>query len=140
MSEPSTTIGTALLFENDRVRVWEMTLDPGEACEPHTHVNDYLFVYTGDSELEVRIDGAEPRVQAFPDGFVQYTDVGRDRDFPVHSVRNVSDVRHRQILVELLGDSRTEHLTPPETNAATLAGASAPGIASVNSAITGDGR
>jgi hypothetical protein len=31
MSEPSDRIGTELLFENDRVRVWDMVLEPGEA-------------------------------------------------------------------------------------------------------------
>jgi hypothetical protein len=35
----STKVGTKLLFENDRVRVWEMRLKPGESSERHTHLN-----------------------------------------------------------------------------------------------------
>ena len=30
-------VGTSLLFENDRVRVWEMVLPPGASCSPHRH-------------------------------------------------------------------------------------------------------
>ena len=30
-------VGTARLFENDRVIVWEMLLEPGESAGPHRH-------------------------------------------------------------------------------------------------------
>ena len=30
-------VGTAVLFENDRVRVWELTLAPGESSDTHEH-------------------------------------------------------------------------------------------------------
>ena len=38
--EVSRNVGSELLFENDRVRVWSMTLAPGESCEYHRHEND----------------------------------------------------------------------------------------------------
>lgn len=48
-------IGTRVLFENDRVRVWEMSLEPGESSSVHEHVNDYVIVQlAGD-----RIAGAQ---------------------------------------------------------------------------------
>jgi hypothetical protein len=37
-------IGTKLLFENDRIRVWEMRLEPGEQCSLHEHRNDYAMI------------------------------------------------------------------------------------------------
>jgi beta-alanine degradation protein BauB len=40
-SDPGT-----LLFENDRVRVWELILGPGESCEWHAHETDHLIVVT----------------------------------------------------------------------------------------------
>jgi hypothetical protein len=135
VGEVSTNIGTTLLFENDRVRVWEMALEPGEACELHTHVHDYLFVYTGESELELMPEGVEPWRQRFPDGFVQYTDVGREKSFPPHRVRNVDSVRHRQILVEFLGESRTETTQQPQTNAEALAAREAAAIESGNATL-----
>jgi hypothetical protein len=42
-------IGTALLFENDRVRIWEVRLAPGERGSVHRHELDHVLVQiTGD--------------------------------------------------------------------------------------------
>jgi hypothetical protein len=37
MSEPSEGMGTRLQFDNDRVRVWDLALGPGESLETHIH-------------------------------------------------------------------------------------------------------
>lgn len=37
-------VGTKLLFENDRIRVWEMRLAPGEASPVHEHSYDYAMI------------------------------------------------------------------------------------------------
>jgi hypothetical protein len=37
-------IATKKLFENDRIRVWEMRLEPGEQSELHEHHNDYVMI------------------------------------------------------------------------------------------------
>jgi hypothetical protein len=37
-------VATRLLFENDRVRVWEMDLAPGERSATHRHDLDYVLV------------------------------------------------------------------------------------------------
>lgn len=37
-------VGTRMLFENDRVRVWELRLAPGERTDLHHHQLDYLIV------------------------------------------------------------------------------------------------
>jgi hypothetical protein len=36
-TEPTTAVGTTVLFENQRVWVWELRLAPGETCPPHRH-------------------------------------------------------------------------------------------------------
>lgn len=105
-------VGTKLLFENDRVRVWEMVLAPGEASARHIHESDYVFVYLTRSKLEVLSDGARETSEEGP-GFVQYTDVGSGIE---HAVRNVGEGEHREILVELKGPSRAESPKKPETN------------------------
>ena len=38
-----TEVGTKLVFENERVKVWEFTLEPGQAIEAHPHSSDYFF-------------------------------------------------------------------------------------------------
>ncbi len=37
-------VGTGLLFENDRVRIWELRLEPGERGDVHRHALDYILV------------------------------------------------------------------------------------------------
>src|SRR5205085_2923415 len=37
-------IGTKVLLENDRVRVWEIRLEPGDRVPFHWHTTTYLFV------------------------------------------------------------------------------------------------
>jgi hypothetical protein len=37
-------VATGCLFENDRVRVWEMDLAPGERSATHRHDLDYVLV------------------------------------------------------------------------------------------------
>jgi len=44
MGEIVGEVGTKKLFENDRVVVWEMRLEPGETELIHEHKNDYLMV------------------------------------------------------------------------------------------------
>lgn len=36
-------VGSRLLSENDRVRVWEIRLEPGERWHAHRHVLDYFW-------------------------------------------------------------------------------------------------
>jgi beta-alanine degradation protein BauB len=37
-------IATKLLMENDRVRIWEMRLEPGQKSDLHHHENDYVMI------------------------------------------------------------------------------------------------
>jgi hypothetical protein len=107
-------VGTRLLFENDRVRIWEMVLQPNEESTRHEHASDYLFVYSTHSKIAVfKEDGSDPEVSEEAPGFVQYTDVGSG---VTHRVKNVGTGEHREILVELKGPSRTSEPHEPETN------------------------
>lgn len=51
-------IATKLLFENDRVKVWEMRLDPGERSPLHRHDLDYVMI---------QLDGDTVSAQFEPD-------------------------------------------------------------------------
>jgi quercetin dioxygenase-like cupin family protein len=108
-----TNIGTELLFENDRIRVWDMVLQPGEESPYHRHDGDYVFIYVTPSRLTLFLDGQEPQTADFEDNFVQYTEVGGGIQ---HKIRNDSAEVHRQILVELKGASRSGEPRPPEHN------------------------
>ena len=74
--QTSQQVGTEVLFENDRLRVWRLTLQPGEASPHHRHENDYLFVHVTPATLELGQAGGAPSTEAFEVGYVEYTEVG----------------------------------------------------------------
>lgn len=42
-------VASRVLFEDERVRIWEMTLEPGECSDLHRHDHDYyLAILSGD--------------------------------------------------------------------------------------------
>ena len=43
-TEPTDQVGTRVMFENDRVRVWDLALEPDESLEKHIHRLDYFFI------------------------------------------------------------------------------------------------
>ena len=99
MSTPVTDIGTELLFENDAVRVWSMVLEPGEESPYHVHKLDYLFVYVTPSRIAfMDRPGEVKETRDYGDGYVAYASVGEGI---THQIRNMAEVQHRQILVEL---------------------------------------
>jgi hypothetical protein len=52
-------VGTQVLFEDDRVRIWELTLEPGEASDLHRHDHEYyLVIDSGDLVAGVCPKGA----------------------------------------------------------------------------------
>jgi quercetin dioxygenase-like cupin family protein len=115
-SQITTDIGTELLFENERIRVWQMILQPGEESPHHFHEGDYVFIYTTPSRMTAFLEGQPPATADFDDGFVQYTEVGPGTS---HHIRNDGTLPHRQILVEFKGPSLASTLTKPETNGRT---------------------
>ena len=58
-------VGTKVLFENERVRVWELRLAPGEHSEVHRHDLDHLLVM---------VSGGRIAVQPEPDSAGEYRD------------------------------------------------------------------
>jgi Auxin binding protein len=95
----SADIGTELLFENDRVRVWDLRLQPGERTGFHRHSNDYLYVVIGGGKLKaVHADGSDWYDVEMVDGEVRFRDVESE---DVHDAVNVGGAEWRNIIVEL---------------------------------------
>lgn len=94
----SPVLGTAELFENDRLKIWDFILEPGAAVPLHTHRRDHVIVVLEDGELEVTY--ADGRHQRFSpkagDWFVGMVD-GED----THDARNVGTTRYRNLIIEL---------------------------------------
>jgi quercetin dioxygenase-like cupin family protein len=98
-SEISSAVGTRLLFENDRVRVWDLQLAPGESTGLHRHTTDFLYVVIGDGKLQTAFpDGSREPPRHMNDGDVRFRTVGNES---VHEAINVGNTPWRNIVVEL---------------------------------------
>ena len=101
MSQPPITdaVGTKLLFENDRVRVWDFRLAPGEQMPFHRHTTDFFYVVIGEGELQTLFpDGTADPPRTMHDGDVRFREVA---DESVHAAKNVGSMPWRNIVVEL---------------------------------------
>ncbi len=106
-------VGSEVIFENDKIRVWNFELAPGESTAMHTHENDYMWyavsgaplqcydknekdigvidVPTG-SVFELRLVGDEIEVLSEP---------GKGMRVPArHRAVNAGKERYREILIE----------------------------------------
>lgn len=98
-----------LLFENDRVRVWELIMKPGEVCNWHVHEYDHLLVIFEGSQVHAKkSDGTEVH-RDFPDGKVAFIPAS-----PVSEIaRNTSTDR---TLRELIIDLKDPKLKPSDVS------------------------
>jgi len=95
-------VGTKIVLENDRVRVWELDLQPGEKSAVHRHDLDYLLV---------QIEGDRIAAQPEPDSGGKYKDYIEAQVTPgkvtyiarggIETAVNVGRRRYRELLIEL---------------------------------------
>ncbi|MGP4029900.1 hypothetical protein [Actinomadura sp. 3N407] len=90
-------VGQEVVFENDEVRVWEITLEPGARQTWHQHENPYLVIAleAADNRID-SIAGGEPRLVHEEVGGVVYREPGE-----IHMLTNRGTTRYRSRLVEL---------------------------------------
>ncbi|MEP7269969.1 MAG: hypothetical protein ABI882_00615 [Acidobacteriota bacterium] len=88
--------GHSLLFENERVRVYRIILQPGQTSGLHKHGRSYLNVPISGGSLEVESPGKKPRpTRVKPGAFAWF-------DGPLsHSVKNSGAVAYEAVDIEL---------------------------------------
>ena len=95
-------VATRLLFENDRVRVWEMDLAPGERSAVHRHELDYVLVQIDGDRIAADF---EPDTAGTHQGHVEgAVEPGKTRFIArggIETAVNVGTRRYREILIEL---------------------------------------
>ena len=95
-------VGTRIIFENDRVRVWKVRLAPGEQGPVHRHDLNHLLVQVAGDRIAVvpEPDSQGPfrdylEADVVPGAVVHVTRGG------VESARNVGAQPYLEIVVEL---------------------------------------
>jgi len=100
-TEPTGNVGTKLLFENERIRVWDLALQPSEALEKHVHHEDYVFIVLEGGSL-VHVDDED----AGKDVAVHYTTdqvvwLEAGEGLVHNKLVNVGDKPYRNLVIEL---------------------------------------
>ena len=101
LEKPSEDVGTRLLFENNRAKVWEIELKPGERAPFHRHSHHYFYVCVEPGRVRTR----------FPNGY--YVDGDEEvgnvafmehsaQNPGIHDLENVGGTTIRYTTVELL--------------------------------------
>ncbi len=95
-------VATKLLFENERVRIWEMKLEPGRDGNLHRHELDHILV---------QIDGDRMAVVPDPETRGPYKEYQEAEVVPgqyfyverggVETARNIGKRSYHEILIEL---------------------------------------
>jgi predicted metal-dependent enzyme (double-stranded beta helix superfamily) len=95
------TVGTALLLENGRVRVWDITLQPGERTPFHCHRTTYFYRCESGGRWRLRTLGGEVIHGEDEPGQVTFHDLAPGETL-VHELTNVGDAPLRYTTVELV--------------------------------------
>lgn len=104
LDSESSSVGTKLLFENDRIRVWDLCLEPGESIGLHRHHEDYCYIVIGNGALQrVEKGGEKGAVRKMKDGDVVFREISGEE---VHGARNAGDGTWRNIVVEFKKEKR----------------------------------
>lgn len=87
-----------LLFENERIRVWELIMRPGEVCNWHVHTYDHLLVIFEGAQIGARRANGIEAERDFADGTVLFIPAS-----PLAEIaRNVSTDRTlRELIIDL---------------------------------------
>jgi hypothetical protein len=94
-------VGTTLWFENERIRVWEILLRPGERGAFHSHVTNYFWtVAEGSRGLQRFADGTFV-VRDYLVGETRYLEHTPETAL-IHDLENIGDSDLRFVTVELL--------------------------------------
>ena len=89
-------IGDKIVFENELVRVWSVTLDPGQRQPWHQHLLPYLIVPLTEGSNEMTFDDGRVRETHEKPGDA----IWREPGIP-HELLNRSDWQYRNILIEI---------------------------------------
>lgn len=105
-------VGTTLLSETDRVRVWEVRLAPGQRAPFHRHVLTYFWTATTDGTSVSNYGDGRTIEARYKAGDTKHLQFGAG-EFMVHDIKNIGDKEFVFTTVEFL-DSANAPLPVPD--------------------------
>jgi beta-alanine degradation protein BauB len=94
-------VGTRLWFQNDRIKVWEINLAPGERGPFHAHTRRYFWTVVEAGTGRQRSPDGTLKVRRYEVGDTQYSEPSLT-DPMIHDLENAGETTLRFVTVELL--------------------------------------
>jgi oxalate decarboxylase/phosphoglucose isomerase-like protein (cupin superfamily) len=94
-------VGTRLWFQNDRIKVWEINLAPGERGPFHAHTRRYFWTVVEAGTGRQRSPDGTLKVRRYEVGDTQYSEPSL-ADPMLHDLENAGETTLRFVTVELL--------------------------------------
>lgn len=114
-------VGTQLLSESDRARVWYIRLRPGERLGFHRHVLDYFWTALSEGEAVSHVEGGPPTRGRYKPGQTSHLTFGPGESM-THDLENVGSTDLIFMTVEHLRSANQPLPLPPGTKPAGLNG------------------
>lgn len=96
-------VGGRLLFDNQRIKVWEIRLAPGERLPAHRHVLDYFWTALNAGSSRQHTDDGTTREVAYEAGETRFFEFGPGEHL-LHDLENVGATELVFTTVELHRD------------------------------------
>lgn len=97
-------VGTTLVFENDRVRVWDLTLAPGQRVAAHRHVLDYFWVAVEPGRSRQHTHDGTTREVVYEAGEARFYRFG-EGEYLLHDLENIGTTPLKFHTVELMSST-----------------------------------
>ncbi|MCE0767443.1 hypothetical protein LWC35_31775 [Pseudonocardia kujensis] len=101
-------VGNVVWFENESVRVWGSTIEPGTRVPFHNHTIDYFWVCVRASSAFQRFEDGTGRYIEPTVGQVSFQRYGPGENL-IHDLENVGDSPLEIVTVELLDSGQRPH-------------------------------
>jgi hypothetical protein len=94
-------LGTSVWFENERIRVWEVLLEPGERGAFHSHTSNYFWTVVEGSRGLQRFSDGTYVIRDYAVGETKYLEHSPESAL-IHDLENIGESTLRFVTVELL--------------------------------------
>ncbi len=112
--KPNACVGSELLSETDKTRVWMIRLKPGERIGFHRHVLNYFWTsVNGGRGRQHLMDGTTVEYSYYP-GETRHEEYGPG-EYKVHDLENLGDQDMVFMTVESIAGSANKPLPIPDT-------------------------
>ena len=112
-TNPNPCVGTILLSENERTRVWMIRLAPGERTGFHRHVLDYFWTSVNGGRGRQHVHDGTTVEYTYQPGETRHESYGKG-EYKVHDLQNLGD-REMVFMTVEFKDSANKPMPLPES-------------------------